>query len=157
MSAAIVTILLTALLSSAATLGLGYYVFRRWGLPRLQSAIETLTEQSARRIRQEVADGTVQGIEASGIQRQLAGIGDQVKQGVLDGIEEAGIEAQLEEAMEEIEPRVKQGVIDGFTSLARPSTLRDTTMNMTEAGANLVEESLNILLNGLRSDRNASR
>jgi hypothetical protein len=149
----LLSILCTAAVSSAATLALGYYAFRRWVAPRLLDYLDTKIEQVAQRIQQEVMDGTVRGIESSGIQQQLECIGDQVKQGVLEGIDEAGIEKQLEEAMEEIEPRVKQGVLDGFTSLAKPSILRDTTLNVAEGGANLVEESLSILLNGLRSDK----
>jgi hypothetical protein len=40
MTATLATALLTALLSSAVTLGLGYLALRRWWLPRIEAEVE---------------------------------------------------------------------------------------------------------------------
>lgn len=145
----LLTAVLTAILTSMLTLWLGARLFQRRVQPQLEERLSKEWAEAEETLQQRVQDGALEALEESKLLEELQGIGDQVRQGALAAVAEAELEEKLAALEEEIERRVRKGVVDGITSMATAGPLRDTTVNVTEAGANLVGEGLGALLSGL--------
>ena len=145
----LLTAILTAIATSALTLGVGAWLFRQRVQPQLDERLAREWAEAEETLQQRVHDGALEALEESKLLEELQGIGDQVRQGALAAVAEAELEEKLAALEEEIERRVRKGVVDGITSMATAGPLRDTTLNVTEAGASLVGEGLGALLGGL--------
>ena len=144
---------ITALLAAGISLGAAWLWFRARGRSRLQSWTDQTMDQVSSELQERIQRGVGDALADPAIEQRLQELEDRVRKGVVDGMAETQLKDTLDALGDEVEERVRRGVAEGVRSLASPETLKDTTLNISEAGANLFGESLNVLLGGPKKPR----
>jgi hypothetical protein len=144
---------ITALMAAGISLGAAWLWFRARGQSRIRSWTDRAMDQVATELQGRIRRGVEEALADPAVDRRLQDVEDRVRRGVVDGMAETQLKETLDALGDEVEARVRRGVTEGVRSLATPETLKDTTLTISEAGANFFGESLNALLGSPRKPR----
>ena len=139
----VMLVMVTALLSSGLTLGLGWLVFRYWLQPRLEARLASLAEQLEARVQAGAGAAGQELLEP--VRAQVYGGVTDAATGLLPGIR-AELTAGFRDAAAEMLPAFREEVRKGFTDALSAGDLLDrTAKKVVRTGSSLMESGLNLL------------
>lgn len=142
----LILVVATALVSSLATLALGWIVFRRWIRPRLETRLEAFAESLEARVRAGASAAGHAMLEP--LRNQVRGGVEDAAAGLLPRLQTeltAGLRAAAAESLPAFRDEVRKGFTDAIGALNAGELLDRTARKVVRTGSSLVESGLNLL------------